>query len=81
MATGMAKWGMTNGTAAALMLADRLLGLDNAWAPLFDPNRVNPRASARSFVTENAQIGLALHERPTQASGSAPDRGPEAGRG
>ena len=40
MATGFAKWGMTGGTAAAMMLADRLLGRENAWAGLFNPNRV-----------------------------------------
>ena len=58
MATGFAKWGMTNGTAAALMLADRLLGRDNPWAALFDPNRLKPLASASTFVKENAQAGL-----------------------
>ena len=57
MATGFAKWGMTNGTAAALMLADRLLGRENPWASLFNPNRVNAR-SAVKFVEENAQVGL-----------------------
>ena len=58
MATGFAKWGMTGGTAAALVLSDRLLGRDNAWAQLFNPNRLNPRASAAKLVTENAQAGL-----------------------
>jgi glycine/D-amino acid oxidase-like deaminating enzyme/nitrite reductase/ring-hydroxylating ferredoxin subunit len=58
MATGFAKWGITNGTAAATMLSDRLLGRDNPWAPLFDPNRFTPRASATSFVKENADAGL-----------------------
>ena len=32
MATGFAKWGMTGGTAAALILADALLGRENPWA-------------------------------------------------
>jgi Rieske Fe-S protein len=58
MATGFAKWGMTNGTAAAMMLADRITGRENPWAGLFDPNRFNPRAAARKFVEENAQVGL-----------------------
>jgi glycine/D-amino acid oxidase-like deaminating enzyme/nitrite reductase/ring-hydroxylating ferredoxin subunit len=58
MATGLAKWGMTNGTAAALILADALQGRENSWAELFNPYRLTPRASARKFLTENAQVGL-----------------------
>ena len=58
MATGFAKWGITGGTAAAQILADRLLGRPNRWAPLFDPNRLNLSASARAFVKENAEAGL-----------------------
>jgi glycine/D-amino acid oxidase-like deaminating enzyme/nitrite reductase/ring-hydroxylating ferredoxin subunit len=58
MATGFAKWGMTNGTAAAMMLSDRLLGHENPYAPLFDPNRFKPLASATTLVKENAQAGM-----------------------
>jgi glycine/D-amino acid oxidase-like deaminating enzyme/nitrite reductase/ring-hydroxylating ferredoxin subunit len=58
MATGFAKWGMTGGTAAGLLLCDLLLGNDNPWARLFDPNRLTPRASAGRLVKENAVAGL-----------------------
>ena len=58
MATGFAKWGMTGGTAAAMILADRLLGRENEWASLFDPNRLKLRASAVRFVKENAEAGV-----------------------
>ncbi|MGZ8648224.1 MAG: FAD-dependent oxidoreductase [Solirubrobacteraceae bacterium] len=58
MATGFAKWGMTGGTAAALLLRDLLLGRENPWAPLFDPNRLNLRASAPRLIKENLQAGL-----------------------
>ena len=37
MATGFAKWGMTNGTAAARVLADLVHGRENEYATLFDP--------------------------------------------
>ena len=46
MATGFAKWGLTGGTAAAMILSDRILGRDNAWAGLFDPHRIGPLAAA-----------------------------------
>ncbi|MGH2948446.1 MAG: Rieske 2Fe-2S domain-containing protein [Solirubrobacteraceae bacterium] len=58
MATGFAKWGMTGGTAAAILLADRLLGRDNAAAELFDPGRINARASAARLLKENVEVGL-----------------------
>jgi glycine/D-amino acid oxidase-like deaminating enzyme/nitrite reductase/ring-hydroxylating ferredoxin subunit len=53
MATGFAKWGITGGTAAALLLSDVLLGRANPWASFFDPNRLTLRASAPRLVQEN----------------------------
>lgn len=58
MATGFAKWGMTGGTAAALLLSDLLLGRETSWAGLFDPNRLKLRASATRLVKENAVAGI-----------------------
>jgi Rieske Fe-S protein len=49
---------MTNGTAAAIVLADRLLGRDNPWAPTFDPNRFRPPAGVGSLVRENVDVGV-----------------------
>ncbi|MBD0328554.1 MAG: FAD-dependent oxidoreductase [Thermoleophilia bacterium] len=56
VATGFKKWGMTNGTAAAMILGDLVLGRDNPWAGLFDSKRLTPRASAPRFVKENATV-------------------------
>jgi Rieske Fe-S protein len=58
MATGFAKWGMTGGTAAALLLGDLVLGRENPSAKLFDPNRLTLRPSAPRLVKENAVTGL-----------------------
>jgi Rieske Fe-S protein len=58
MATGFAKWGMSNGTAAAMVLADAIAGEESAWAELFEPSRLRPRASVPSLVKENANVGL-----------------------
>jgi len=57
MATGFAKWGMTGGTAAAMILSDRVLGRENPWAELFNPNRLTARGAVKA-VEENAQVGL-----------------------
>jgi glycine/D-amino acid oxidase-like deaminating enzyme/nitrite reductase/ring-hydroxylating ferredoxin subunit len=58
MATGFGKWGMTGGTAAALLLADLALGRTAMWKDLFDPSRLTLRASAPSLVKENAQVAM-----------------------
>jgi nitrite reductase/ring-hydroxylating ferredoxin subunit len=57
MATGYAKWGITNGTVAAMVLADTILGRDNGWAELLNPNRVALRAGGPRLLLENARIG------------------------
>jgi glycine/D-amino acid oxidase-like deaminating enzyme/nitrite reductase/ring-hydroxylating ferredoxin subunit len=56
VATGFKKWGMSNGSAAGILLADRIAGRDNAWAAFFDTNRVNPKQSAKELVKENANV-------------------------
>ncbi|HVE90799.1 MAG TPA: FAD-dependent oxidoreductase [Actinomycetota bacterium] len=53
VATGFGKWGMTNGTAAAVMLSDAIQGTDNPWLELFDATRVNLKASISDLVKEN----------------------------
>jgi glycine/D-amino acid oxidase-like deaminating enzyme/nitrite reductase/ring-hydroxylating ferredoxin subunit len=55
-ATGFRKWGLTNGTAAAMILADRVRGQDHPWAATFDTNRVDPLASAKGFIKENLEV-------------------------
>lgn len=56
VATGFRKWGMTNGTAAAQIIADAVLGRDNAWAGAFDATRLAPRASIFDFIRENVDV-------------------------
>ena len=58
--TGLRKWGLTNGTAAALILTDALTGRKNPWAPVFNSNRITPAASARRFVKENVKTFAAV---------------------
>ncbi|MFN2417863.1 MAG: FAD-dependent oxidoreductase [Candidatus Limnocylindria bacterium] len=56
VATGFKKWGMTNGTAAAIMMSDHILKRPNAWLPLFDPTRLKIGASAGAVIKENANV-------------------------
>lgn len=41
VATGFGKWGMTNSTAAAMIISDLITVGDNPWAPVYNPSRFN----------------------------------------
>ena len=64
VATGFGGWGMTNGTAAGMLLADLAQGETDSetreWADAFDPTRFTPEASGKEFVTENTNVGAAF---------------------
>jgi glycine/D-amino acid oxidase-like deaminating enzyme/nitrite reductase/ring-hydroxylating ferredoxin subunit len=75
-ATGFKKWGLAAGTAAAMILADRIAGRDNPWATTFDAQRVSPRAGGPTFVKENAEVGLRFFgDRLKRRSVRSLDRG------
>ncbi len=52
-ATGYAGNGLTFGTAAAVMIADAILGRSNPWAELFDPGRKALTRGLWDYVKEN----------------------------
>ena len=56
VATGYQKWGMTNGVAAALLLHDLVLGIENPWAELVNPHRFNLKAQFKDLVTYNSRV-------------------------
>ncbi|HMA16730.1 MAG: FAD-dependent oxidoreductase [Bacteroidota bacterium] len=69
VATGFQAWGLSNGTAAGMMLADIIGGRSNRWLDLFDADRLKPLASAPSFLSENTavageMVGGHLKRRP-----------------
>ncbi len=61
VATGYAKWGMTTGTMAGRVLADRVLDREPArWAPMLDAGRVDLTRSVRRFVALNAEVAARM---------------------
>ncbi|WP_018394314.1 FAD-dependent oxidoreductase [Bacillus sp. 37MA] len=61
VATGYAKWGMTNGTTAAHIMSDLVMGRENRFTELFDPKRIKmKRVDVKTFVTENAKVAKEL---------------------
>jgi glycine/D-amino acid oxidase-like deaminating enzyme/nitrite reductase/ring-hydroxylating ferredoxin subunit len=59
VATAFAAWGMTNGTAAAMLLSALITGQENSWAGLYDPTRTSPLAS-KSLYKEGAKQAVHL---------------------
>ncbi|MFW6321787.1 MAG: FAD-dependent oxidoreductase [Halohasta sp.] len=57
IATGFGGWGMSNGVAAGLQLADMVRGRETPWQRAFDPRRVTVRESAEKLLTESANEG------------------------
>jgi Rieske Fe-S protein len=47
---------MTGGVGAAIILRDLIVDGSSPWAEVFDPMRITPKASAKSFAEENATI-------------------------
>src|SRR5690606_34425258 len=85
VATGFQAWGLSNGTAAALMLTDIVAERPNHWLSLFGADRLKPLASAPTFLSENTSVagdlvGGHLARRPKSTAGLAPDERSEERR-
>lgn len=55
-ATGFRKWGMTNGTAAALLFKNMILRQKSHFEQLFSPSRFYVNPSLKNFLVENAGV-------------------------
>ncbi|WFU50841.1 FAD-dependent oxidoreductase [Sinorhizobium terangae] len=60
VATGFAAWGISNGTAAAMILAELAAGNHHPWLSLFDATRTTVFGGAAQYVKENAIVGAHL---------------------
>lgn len=56
IATGYRKWGMSTGTAAALLLKDIVLGNKNNYKSLYTPSRFYATPSIKNFLVQNADV-------------------------
>jgi glycine/D-amino acid oxidase-like deaminating enzyme/nitrite reductase/ring-hydroxylating ferredoxin subunit len=57
IATGMNKWGLTNGTVAAGILRDLVLDRDNPWSRLYDAGRIGDAHAVAELVKDNLKVG------------------------
>jgi len=56
-ATGFNAWGLTNGTVAATIISDDIIGNHNRWADLYRATRVNLKSSGGKLLRENVHVG------------------------
>ncbi|MFO7191721.1 MULTISPECIES: FAD-dependent oxidoreductase [Thermocrispum] len=60
VATGFRKWGLSNGTAAALMVLDEMLGRSNPWQKVFDTGRIGDTRAVVQAAEHNLKSGVEL---------------------
>ncbi len=56
VATGYRKWGMTNGTAAALLLKDIIIEKENPYRDLYAPSRFQADPSLKKIISINTEV-------------------------
>lgn len=67
VATGYAKWGMTNSTVAAKIMADSVLGKENRFADLYNPIRSKmKKEDITSFAKINTNVAKELVKGKTE---------------
>lgn len=73
VATGYRKWGMTNGTAAALLLSNKILQGSSQYEDVFAPQRFAADPSIRHFIKENSNVAKELLKGKLEFSEKIPE--------
>jgi Rieske Fe-S protein len=81
VATGFKKWGMTSGTAAAMILTDLIAGRQSPWADVFDSTRLDLGASAARLIKENINVAKRFVGDRLQARAAPPIESLKPGEG
>ena len=72
IATGYRKWGMTNGTTAALLLRDLIIEANNPYKELFDPARFQADPSLKKVISINADVAKHLIKGKLEVASKEP---------
>lgn len=73
IATGYRKWGMSNGTAAALLFKDMIVGKENTFQELYTPSRFYAHPSLKNFFMENVNVVGQLIKGKLDSPKTSPD--------
>ncbi len=60
VATGYRKWGMTNGTAASLLLTEMILGRTSPYEKLYSPQRFHADPDVKNLIANNVDVAKHL---------------------
>lgn len=60
VATGFRKWGMTNSTAAAIIIKDLITKGQSSWDLVYSPQRGTTGKAAAAFVAQNVDVAYQL---------------------
>lgn len=63
VATGYKKWGMTHSAAAAIILRNKVLNIDDDFSEVFNPARITPTQSAKEFLSSISSITKGFAKR------------------
>lgn len=58
--TGFRKWGMTNSTAAAIIIKDLIVKGESPWQDIYSPQRGTTVKAAGTFIVQNADVAVQL---------------------
>ncbi|MBM7552571.1 FAD-dependent oxidoreductase [Thalassobacillus pellis] len=80
VATGFAKWGMSNGTVAGKVISDLITGNGSPYEKLFSPSRFNASQDVKNFTKENMDVAKELfkgklHRKETDMENLQPNEG------
>ena len=73
VATGYRKWGMTNSTAAALLMTDLILKRENRYQELYSPSRFYMDPSLRKFISINMDVAKHLIKGKLENPNKSPE--------
>ncbi|TGB02706.1 FAD-dependent oxidoreductase [Halobacillus salinus] len=74
IATGFRKWGMTNGTLAAQLISDYVLGEESLFHELFKPSRFKTDPSMKQFLSQNFDVANHLIDGKLELVADRPER-------
>lgn len=60
VATGFRKWGMTNSTAASIIIKDLITKGNSPWQDIYSPQRGTTVKAAGTFIVQNADVAVQL---------------------
>lgn len=81
VATAFGKWGMSAGTAAAMILSDAIMRRPNLWAWLYDPNRLRPASGLASLLAHNLGVARRFASGRLAPPAAQAESGLEPGEG